>query len=83
MDTVNKLKQELLAELNVQYKNLINSLRAMPVSDNFKNPGFLNLDQGLMWFEKGIHLIQVQTAAELPPNEEPKTVDEIKPETIQ
>lgn len=62
MDSLAKLKADLLAELGVQYKNLVTSLRAMPVAQEFKSPGFMNLDQGLMWFEKGIHLLQLQTA---------------------
>ncbi len=92
MDTVSKLKSELFAELHIQYKNLITSLRAMPINDVFKNPGFQNLDQGMMWFEKGIHNIQVETAVpqSSPDSQKPVINDdgscnacEEKSETIQ
>jgi hypothetical protein len=71
MDQLNKLKSDLFTKLQIQYKNLINELREMPIAEVFKNPGFMNLDQGIMWFEKGIHLLQVETTA--PSNSEDKT----------
>ena len=84
MDTVDKLKQELNAELNVQYRNLVNFLQRLPINEKFKDHGFMNLDQGYRWMKDGIELISVQTTApDVPPNEEPKIEDVIKPETIQ
>lgn len=92
MDTLNKLKTEFLSELNVQYKNLINFLQMLPVNQQFKNYGFMNLDQGIMWFHKGIEILQIENKkAEIPPqnsveNSQIKVLDELKveePPTVQ
>lgn len=58
MNELDKLKQKLLAELSVQYKNLVTFLSQVPISSAFRQYGFQNFDQGLMWFEKGIALIE-------------------------
>lgn len=79
MDQLTKLKETYLAELNVQYKNLIAFLQTLPISENFKNYGFINLDQGLMWMEKGISFLQVQQTPPEVKKDEPQVIDESIP----
>lgn len=57
---LSKLKLDYLTEISIQYKNLINSLQNIPVNQQFKNHAFQNLDQGIMWFQKGIEFLTVE-----------------------
>jgi hypothetical protein len=87
MDALAKLKADLLAELNVQYKNLIAFLQNAPLNLQFKNYAYQNLDQGIMWIQKAIELIQPPKAEEpASPGEaitdDVKVKDEIKPEVL-
>lgn len=71
MDEFDKFKQTLLAELTVQYKNLVSFLQTLPINQNFKSNGFQNLDQGLMWMEKGIAILQKEKSKEIYQGQEP------------
>ena len=87
MDNLDKLKTQYLTELNVHYRDLINFLQSLPVNQLFKANAFLNLDQGIMWVQKGIELVTVQTEApaeattltEAIAQEEALTIDECTP----
>lgn len=73
MDQLIKLKSDYLAEVNIQYKNLINSLQNIPVNQQFKAHAFQNLDQGIMWFQKGIEILQIEE------NKVPEPEKELEP----
>lgn len=76
MDTLAKLKLDYITEISVQYKNLVNSLQNIPVNQQFKTFGFMNLDQGIMWFQKGIEILTIEE------NKEPEKELEKEPEPI-
>lgn len=64
MDELLNTKNQLISELGIQYKNLINFLQTLPVNQQFKSHGFMNLDQGMMWFQKAIELLQIDQVQE-------------------
>jgi hypothetical protein len=71
MEDLVKRKIELLTELNVHYKNLILFLNSTAINQAFKAHGFQNLDQGVMWFQKGIELL------ESPQQSQPSSIDKV------
>lgn len=79
MDSIEKLKLQYLSELNTQYKNLINSISVMDINKQFKSNAFQNLDQGVMWIQKGIEILQLQQQ-ENPQQEINLVKEEVKPE---
>lgn len=76
MDNLINYKAQLMSELNVQYKNLIQFLAQLPIGQKFKDFGFQNLDQGVMWIQKGIEIIQSDNT------KESVVQEENKPETV-
>lgn len=78
MEPLVKIKLEYLTEVSIQYKNLVNSLQNIPVSQQFKNNAFMNLDQGIMWFQKGIEIMTIEENKAPEEKLEPDLVDEIK-----
>ena len=68
MDELQKIKDKLLLELGVHYNSLLNFItdnNKLPLNPIFKQYAFLNLDQGLMWIEKGINLLQLPSPDEI------------------
>lgn len=78
MDELLNKKNQLLSELSIQYKNLVNFLMTVPVDQQFKAYAFQNLDQGIMWFHKGIELLNLIDDKKLP-EKEPEVLNEVKP----
>ncbi len=76
MDELLNKKNQLMQELNIQYKNLVNFLVQVPVNQKFKEHGFQNLDQGMMWFQKGIEILEIDNKQENTTNEAVKNIDE-------
>ncbi len=60
MDELLKTRNELMLQLNVQYSNLVNFLNTLPINQKFKEHCFQNLDQGVMWAQKGIEFLQIE-----------------------
>jgi hypothetical protein len=82
MDELERVKNKLMTEISVQYKNLIDLLSNLPVSEKFKEYGFQNLDQGIMWFQKSIELLQRPTPSEVLKNPESEQTETIQNVTI-
>ena len=78
MDELLNKKNQLMSELNIQYKNLVNFLVQVPVNQKFKEHGFQNLDQGMMWFQKGIEILEIDKTQENSTSEMTRNPDEIK-----
>ena len=81
MDESTKVKNDLMTELNVQYRNLVNFLVTLPINQKFKDHCFQNLDQGIMWAQKGIELLVLTKKEDSAP--EVKAPGEEKPEVVE
>lgn len=56
-----QLKQQMIAQLNINYKAFMDSLRTFPVMQGALNFALQNFETGLVWMEKGISLVPLQT----------------------
>ncbi len=52
------VKEMHFKNLNFAYQNLLEVIKQLP--GNFKMHAMVNLDQGMMWLEKGIVLHQIE-----------------------
>lgn len=64
---MDEVKKNLKIEMTAQYNNLIQFLNKIPMHEKLKEHCFQNLDQGIMWCEKGIDSLILNTT---PPQQE-------------
>lgn len=80
MDELQKLRSQLLTELNINYKNLVSFLQKVPVNAQFKTFCFQNLDQGIFWMQKGIELLNMAPPEKKEEEEKKEENEQNKPE---
>ena len=75
------IKKNLKIELGAQYSNIVNFVNKIPMHEKIKEHCFQNLDQGLMWCEKGIDNLVLEQKQPLP--EENKDIPQKEPELLE
>jgi hypothetical protein len=85
-------KNQMIQQLNINYKAFIDSLRTFPVMQGALQLAMQHMETGLVWMEKGISLVPFQNipqppvspsqpqAAESAPESQPES-DQANPET--